>query len=112
VNAAKDSASIGGSVGSMTGDGRSAYVLRVRVEVKFGSVGDACGERRRAKDEMGVNVDAGLTLSLSSEPPRARLAGRGGTGGIESLLVIDLRLLDEERLEETDADCGLRGREI
>ena len=41
ANAAKDSASIGGSVGSMTGEGKSPYEPREREDVKLGSVGEA-----------------------------------------------------------------------
>ena len=86
----------------MTGEGKSVERSR---EAKLGEVGDACGERRRAKDEMGVNDAAGRTLRRSREPPRERRAGRGGTGGMESSLptleaLEALRLPDEERREE------------
>ena len=51
---AKDSARSGGSVGRATGVGASAETLRERCWPNVGDVGDVCGERRRAKEEMGV----------------------------------------------------------
>ena len=82
----------------MTGEGRSAFVPRARdCLLKDGEVGDALGERRRAKDEIGVQ-EASLSFRRSMTSPRERRTGRGGTGGIESALL----LLPEERREPED----------
>lgn len=101
VNDENDSASIGGRVGSITGEGTSADVLRARGCAKVGEVGETCGERRRANDEIGVH-EAGATFRCASEPPRERRAGSGGTGGMASLSL--LWLLVEERRELADCE--------
>lgn len=70
-------------------------MLRARGCANSGLVGDAWGERRRAKEEIGVYATA-VTLRRSGEAPWARRTGRGGMGGDVSAFVLSI----EERREE------------
>lgn len=67
----KVSASIGGRVGSVTGEGISADVLRDLCE-NDGEVGDVWGERRLAKEDIGVQDAAAILSCCNSEPRRER----------------------------------------
>lgn len=93
---ARDSASSGGSVGIVTGEGSSAEVLRVRWCEKDGEVGELCGERRRAKDEIGVQDAAAMFSCCRSDPRRTLSSGCLGKPDFFILLLDDRREDDTE----------------
>lgn len=88
---ASDSASSGGSVGIVTGEGSSAEMLRARWCEKDGEVGELCGERRRAKDDIGVQDAAAMFNCCNSEPRRTLSSGCLGTPVFFALLLEDRR---------------------
>lgn len=96
VNDEKDSARRGGSVGRHTGTGASMPTPIVRArEANEGDVGEPCGERRRAKEEIGQDAAGGTMLSCSERRLGGRAFGR-------EVCSIGMSVLHEERRGAVD----------